>query len=108
MLGSPSNLLTHITPLPNPIDFLMIRFGHLLPCLEALAVLSHSEPLAAPQMKGNCSHVAVDLNSLNRLEKEMRTTWFSWGQMGAHHSPCGFGRDLTTAPASLQPLLGAG
>lgn len=48
------------------------------PRLDALAVRSYTEPLAAPQMKGNCSQVAVDLNSLKRLEKEMRTTWFSW------------------------------
>jgi len=71
---------THTAPLPNPTDFLIIHFGHFLPLLEALALLSCSEPLAAPQMKGNWSHVAVDLNSLNRLEKETRTTWFSWGQ----------------------------
>lgn len=47
------------------------------PRLDVLAARSAAEPLAAPQMKGNCSQVAVDLNSLKRLEKEMRTTWFS-------------------------------
>lgn len=46
-----------------------------LPGLAVLAVASYAEPLDAPHRKGNCSQVAVDLNSLNRLEKEMRITW---------------------------------
>jgi hypothetical protein len=48
------------------------------PCLAVFAVLSYTEPLAAPHRKGNCSQVAVDLNSLNRLEKETRITWPSY------------------------------
>ena len=31
-------------------------------------------PLAALHANGNCSHVDVDLNSLNKFEKEIRTT----------------------------------
>lgn len=40
-----------------------------LPDLVTLIELS-----ASPHLKGNWSHVGVDLNSLNMLEKEIRTT----------------------------------
>lgn len=52
--------------------------------------------LAAPQTKGNWSQVAEDLNSLKRLEKEMRTTWFSWEETHTRSfsHPGGFGREV--------------
>lgn len=34
-----------------------------------------SPTVEVPYAKGNCSHVAVDLNSLKRLEKDTRITW---------------------------------
>lgn len=65
--------------------------------------------LAAPQTKGNWSQVAVDLNSLKRLEKEMRTTWFSWEETHTHtwsfSHPGGFGREvLQRRHVALSPV----
>ena len=41
------------------------------------AVTACTVPLVALQMKGNWSHVDVDLNSLNKFEKDILTTRLS-------------------------------
>lgn len=53
-------------------------YACILPHFADFPVLSYTESFAAPHRKGNCSQVAVDLNSLNMLEKEIRTTWPSY------------------------------
>lgn len=45
----------------------------ILPCLLVLAALSSTETFVAVHRKGNWSQVGDDLNSLNILEKAIRT-----------------------------------